>query len=156
MKWRIGYLALCAAALAIIAAQTEKAQDAPLVEPREEKTEYVLDKSVSETHLNGMENVTLTHYCVCEECCGKSPDHPAYGVTKSGRFAEPYVSVAVDPAIIPLGSAVYVDYGDGDLQEYRADDTGSLIRGAMLDLCVANHQEAVALGVKVVKAWWRE
>lgn len=107
-------------------------------------------------HLPSIENATLTHYCICEECCGKTPDHPAYGITASGREAEPNVSVAVDPVVIPLGSTVYVDYGDGEIAEYRADDTGSGVAGAHIDLCVADHEQALELGVKTVKVWWSE
>lgn len=102
-----------------------------------------------------IENATLTHYCICKACCGKDETHPAYGITASGRKAEPYLSVAVDPFVIPLGSTVYVDYGD-EIKEYRADDTGSAITGAKLDLCVPDHAEALELGVKTVKVWWSE
>lgn len=101
-----------------------------------------------------IENVTMTHYCICEECCGKSPDNPAYGITASGRKATPYVSVAVDPDIIPLGSDVLVDYGDGEIHYYRADDTGGSVDGHHIDLCVGSHQEAIELGVKTVTVWW--
>lgn len=104
--------------------------------------------------LTKIESVTLTHYCICEECCGKAPDHPDYGITASGRPAEPYVSVAVDPAVIPMGSTVVIDYGDGDLQVCRADDTGSAINGARVDLCVAGHQEAWDMGKKAVTVYW--
>lgn len=106
--------------------------------------------------LKQIENATLTHYCVCKVCCGKTPEHPAYGVTVSGREAEPYLSVAVDPYVIPLGSTVYVDYGDENLVKYRADDTGSGVAGAHIDLCVTNHQEALNLGVKTVRVFWEE
>ena len=105
------------------------------------------------TSYNKIENVTLTHYCICKKCCGKDEDHPAYGITASGRAAEPYVSVAVDPALIPLGSEVYVDYGDGEMRQYRADDTG--VAGAHIDLCVEGHQEALNLGVMTVTAYWK-
>lgn len=103
-----------------------------------------------------IENATLTHYCICKKCCGKEPDHPAYGITASGRTAEPYLSVAVDPFLIPLGSTVYIDYGDGEIKEYRADDTGSGVAGAHIDLCVTEHEEALELGVKTVRVWWKE
>ena len=101
-----------------------------------------------------IENATMTHYCICKQCCGKDPDHPAYGITASGRAAEPYVSVAVDPFMIELGSKIYVDYGDGVIHEYRADDTGSAIAGAKIDLCVSSHEEANELGIKTVKVWY--
>ena len=100
-----------------------------------------------------IDNVTVTHYCICQKCCGKSPDHPAYGITASGRYATPYVSVAVDPSVIPLGSDVLVDYGDGVIQYYRADDTGSGVGGKHIDLCVPDHQEARNLGVRTATVY---
>ncbi len=95
-----------------------------------------------------------THYCICEKCCGKKPDHPAYGLTASGRRAEPGVTVAVDPKVIPLGSTVHVDFGDGVDHVFRADDTGGAIKGNRLDICMGSHQEALNGGVKEVKVWW--
>lgn len=101
-----------------------------------------------------IENVTVTHYCICEKCCGKSQDHPAYGITASGRRATPGVSVGVDPDVIPLGADVLVDYGDGEIHYYRADDTGIGISGNHIDLCVGSHQEALELGVRSATVWW--
>lgn len=98
--------------------------------------------------------VTVSHYCICKECCGKGPSDPAYGITASGREATPYVSVAVDPDVIPLGSDVLVDYGDGEIHYYRADDTGSAISGNHIDLCVESHQEAINLGIKTATVYW--
>lgn len=66
----------------------------------------------------------------------------------------PGVSVAVDPAVIPLGSDVLVDYGDGDIRYYRADDTGSAVKGNHIDLCMASHQEALEAAVKTATVWW--
>lgn len=119
------------------------------VEPEEEP-------KLDLTKFPSIENATLTHYCICKKCCGKDESHPAYGITASGRKAEPYLSVAVDPFVIPLGSTVYIDYGDGEIHEYRADDTGSAITGAKIDLCVSEHEEALELGVKTVRVWWKE
>lgn len=133
-------------------------RQAPVYEPVEEPVavETVVEEEESMEHLPSIVNATLTHYCICEKCCGKTPDHPAYGITASGRKAEPYVSVAVDPYLIPLGSTVYVDYGNGEVKEYRADDTGSAITGAKIDLCVADHETALNLGKQTVKVWWSE
>ncbi|BAK99743.1 hypothetical protein OBV_25450 [Oscillibacter valericigenes Sjm18-20] len=96
-----------------------------------------------------IENCTVTHYAACVECCGK-----ADGITKSGVKATPYVTVAVDPEIIPLGSDVLVDYGDGDIQYYRADDIGEAVKGAHIDLCVQSYAEAVQLGVTTATVYW--
>ena len=101
-----------------------------------------------------LENVTVTHYCICQRCCGKAPDHPAYGITASGRRATPYVSVAVDPSVIPLGADVLVDYGDGEIHYYRADDTGSGVGSRHIDLCVGSHAEALQRGHRTATVYW--
>lgn len=60
---------------------------------------------------------------------GKSKDHPAYGVTRTGLKAG-YGVVAVDPGVVPLWSKVYVPgYG-----EAVAGDTGGAILGKHIDL----------------------
>ena len=110
--------------------------------------EALLDKAVE------VGETKITHYCICKKCCGKSPDHPAYGITASGKKATPYVTVAVDPKLIPLGSDVFVDYGDGVIQAYIAQDTGSGVNGSHIDLCVEDHQTAINLGVKTAKVWF--
>lgn len=77
-----------------------------------------------------IEDCLVTHYDCCVECCGKDD-----GIAASGVRATPGVTVAVDPTIIPLGSDVLVDYGDGELHYYRADDVG--VKGNHIDLCVS-------------------
>lgn len=96
-----------------------------------------------------IQNCTVSHYAVCVECCGKDD-----GITYSGVTATPYVSVAADPALIPLGSDVLVDYGDGEIHYYRADDTGGSVTGAHIDLCVSSYDEAVQLGVRTATVYW--
>ncbi len=60
---------------------------------------------------------------------GKSKDHPAYGITRTGLQAG-YGVVAVDPSVVPLWSKVYVPgYG-----EAVAGDTGGAIKGKHIDL----------------------
>ena len=95
---------------------------------------------------------TITHYCteLYKHACGLG-----HGVTASGRPVEAYVSCAVDPNVIPLGSTVILDYGDGELHYYRADDTGSGVDGNHVDLAVTYHDEALRLGLKRAKVWWK-
>ena len=60
---------------------------------------------------------------------GKSKDHPAYGITRTGMRAG-YGVVAVDPSVIPLRTEVYVPgYGQA-----IAGDTGGAIIGKHIDL----------------------
>ena len=101
-----------------------------------------------------IDDVTVTHYCICRKCCGKSSDHPAYGITASGVKAAPGISVAVDPDVIPLGSDVLVDYGDGEIHYYHVDDTGAGVNGKHIDLCVNSHEKALQLGLRNATVYW--
>jgi len=112
----------------------------PEPEPEEDKPEA---RAVGEC--------TVTYYDPCVRCCGK-----ADGITASGAKATPYETCAVDPAVIPLGSIVIVDFGDGELRRYRAEDTGGAVKGNHIDVCVSSHQEALELGVRRAEVWWEE
>jgi len=62
--------------------------------------------------------------------CGKTPDHPQYGITRLGWQATKGI-IAVDPRVISLRTEMYVpDYGFG-----TAADTGGAIKWRRIDLC---------------------
>ncbi len=102
------------------------------VQPEAVKTVAIEDR----TYLG---NFKITHYCACTKCCGKN----AQGITASGKRVEENKTIAVDPKVIALGSQVYID-GYGYME---AQDTGSAIKGNIIDVYVADHQEALNLGV---------
>ena len=102
---------------------------------------------------NGMEvlgEFTLTAYCPCAEvCCGKWGENRPLDengepivYTASGAVAEAGVTVAVDPDVIPLGSKVYID----GLGWYEAQDTGSLVKGKVIDVYHDDHAAAWEFG----------
>ena len=93
-----------------------------------------------------MGNFEATAYCICYNCCGKTPEHPAYGITASGRRATPGRTVAVDPRKIPLGSTVIIDG-----KEYIAEDTGGAIKGNRVDICFDSHASALQYGRRTVE-----
>lgn len=136
------------------AREQEKAAPARVLRAEPEAAENERIEAALLARAARIENVKVTHYCVCETCCGKTPEDPAYGITASGLRATPGVSVGVDPDVIPLGADVLVDYGDGELHYYRADDTGSGVTGAHIDLCVGSHEEALQAGVRTATVWW--
>lgn len=81
-----------------------------------------------------------TAYCP-KGCCGS-----ATGRTATGRRAE-YGIAAVDPRVIPLGTALYVDrYGFA-----IAADVGRAIKGNRIDLCFPTHREANRFGRRWVR-----
>ena len=116
----------------------------PVEEPENELIEAALLASA-----HRLDDVTVTHYDCCVECCGKTD-----GITASGVRATPGVTVAVDPDVIPLGADVLVDYGDGEIHYYRADDVGAAVKGSHIDLCVGSHEEALQLGRRTATVYW--
>ena len=94
---------------------------------------------------------TVTHYCGCGKCCGKysgGSESIAYGA--AGKRLEAFVSVAVDPSAIPLGTVLH----DAEGNLYRAEDTGSGVKGYHIDLFVGDHQEALNMGVREIELYW--
>ena len=99
-----------------------------------------------------LEDVTITFYC-CEErphICGTGT-----GITASGRRVTPYVSCAVDPDVIPLGSTIMIEY-NGEMVYLRADDTGPAVNGNHIDIAVPTHDFALSLGIQTADIWWCE
>lgn len=76
--------------------------------------------------------VVATGYTAGVESTGKSPGHPAYGITYSGVRVrrDVFSTIAADPTVFPLGTVLYIPgYGFGVVA-----DTGSAIKGHTLDL----------------------
>lgn len=92
-----------------------------------------------------------TAYDLSYECCGKYPSHPEYGITKIGVKAVRGKTVAVDPTVIPLGSQIYIEFPKEYLHFngwYSADDTGSRVKGNIIDVFLGEsaYDEALKFG----------
>ena len=120
--------------------------------PENPEEEMLIEQALLEK-ANVIEDCKITYYCAepYKHICGYGK-----GITASGRELRPYHSAAVDPSVIPLGAAILVDFGDGIIHYYFADDTGGAVKGNHIDLCVQAHQEALDLGVKYANIYWLE
>lgn len=78
-----------------------------------------------------------TAYCGCSTCNGKYVGQP----TASGTQMQQGRTIAVDPNVIPLGSRVSVN---GHI--YTAEDTGSAIKGKIIDIYYNSHSAALKFG----------
>lgn len=121
----------------------------PQSEPEEAENDLIEAALLSRAHV--IKECEITHYCAEQypHICGTGD-----GLTATGTKVTPYVSCAVDPRYIPYGSTVMVDFGDGDLHYYVADDCGGAIKGNHVDLCVSSHSEALALGTTKATVYW--
>lgn len=79
---------------------------------------------------------TITHYCPCEKCCGKTD-----AITATGTIATADRTIAVDPSVIPYGTEVIIDG-----KTYVAEDCGGAIKGNRIDIFCDSHSEAISRG----------
>jgi 3D (Asp-Asp-Asp) domain-containing protein/uncharacterized protein YabE (DUF348 family) len=93
-------------------------------------------------------NMVATAYDPGPISTGKSPGHPAYGITATGMRAS-YGVAAVDPRVIPFYTRVYVPgYGHA-----IAADTGSAIQGNRIDVYFPTYAEAIQWGRRSVPVY---
>ncbi len=103
---------------------------------------------VDEPELVSLGEFTITAYCACERCCGKSPDDPLYGITATGTVATEGRTIAADPSVLPYGTVVYIDG-----QAYTVEDCGGGIKGQRLDIYFDSHEAALEWGVQEREVW---
>ena len=79
------------------------------------------------------------------------------GITKSGVDVRNTTEhngrtvIAVDPKVIPLGTAVEIRLADGTIIEGIAEDIGSAIKGARIDVLHATYDAAIDFGRQIVE-----
>ena len=118
--------------------------------PAEQAPPEPADASGPPADANVIEDCIVTWYT--EDTCGKTPDHPAYGITASGLPVEEGVTCAVDPEVIPLFSEVYIQYADGTMGTFRATDTG--VKGEWVDIYTPDYNYAVQCGLQNLTVYW--
>lgn len=115
---------------------------------------YMTDEEVQEDFENDrIEDALLARSTAIEDCtitfyCNEKYPHicgTGDGIAYDGTPALAWATCAVDPDVIPIGSTVMVDLGDGEgIRTLVANDTG--VSGNHVDICVGSHSEALQLG----------
>lgn len=82
----------------------------------------------------------VTAYTLAE--CGKTPDHPLYGITASGAKVKEGHTIAAPPDI-PFGTKIYIPYFD---TIFTVEDRGGAIKGDRLDVYMKDVSEALEFG----------
>lgn len=106
--------------------------------------EYIRSHAPNDVRHRTYTDFILTAYTVDVRSTGKTPTAPDYGITASGTKANVRRTVAVDPAVIPLGSILYID----GLGWRVAEDTGGGVRGRHIDVLLGDERTAIQFGVK--------
>lgn len=123
---------------------------ATIIEPEEAENDRIEAALLARSRVIG--DCTITFYCNerYPHICGTGD-----GIAYDGTPALAWATCAVDPDVIPLGSTVMVDLGDGEgLRTLAANDTG--VKGNHLDICVGSHEEALQLGRQTATVYWCE
>ena len=97
--------------------------------------EIELEQENIDMNLEYLGIYTLTAYCSCEECCGKSD-----GITASGVKARPNHTIAA-PSEFAFGTKLMING-----IEYTVEDRGGAIKDKRIDVYFDSHQEAINFG----------
>ncbi len=125
----------------------------------EEDTPPAASESESEVlELTSLGEFKITAYCSCHKCCGKwaenrpiDADGHEIVYTASGAVAEAGKTVAVDTSLIPFGTTVVINGC-----EYIAQDTGSAVKGNVIDIYFDDHQQALNWGCQYLDVYVKE
>lgn len=91
----------------------------------------------------------ITYYTAGYESTGKSPGHPAYGITASGTTVKEGQTIAADWSVLPAGTKVYIE----GIGERIVEDTGGLIVDKCIDVYVEDVEIARQGGRHKADVW---
>lgn len=119
--------------------QTTELAEAATEQTTSQKSMYeIISEQDGEPWLVSLGKFTITAYCPCAACCGKTD-----GITASGTKAAEGRTIAVDPNLIPYGTELVINGNT-----YIAEDTGGSVKGRKLDIFFNSHLEALEWGVQ--------
>ncbi|MCP4581864.1 MAG: hypothetical protein GY839_09605 [candidate division Zixibacteria bacterium] len=101
-------------------------------------------------HMANMGYSTIDTFLVTAYLAIDEYENRFHGITYSGVPAKANHTVAVDPRVVPLGGWLYIE----NLGWYRAEDTGNMIKGNRLDICVETRTEAMKWGKRKMQVWF--
>lgn len=89
----------------------------------------------------------VTAYTLRKEECGKSSDHPLYGITASGKHVTEWQTIAA-PKSIPFGTKVYIPYFKDMPNKgiFIVEDRGGAIKEGHLDIYMEEYSNAIKFG----------
>lgn len=153
---KISTVLLCivtASALSVTGYLINKGPEIEYVEVAEKQ--YIPSTMEGGLELTYLGEFEYTGYDSCVACCGQyAKNRPVVNgkeivYTASGEIAS-NLTVAVDPNVIPLGSLLYLEgYG-----VRIAQDTGSAVKGNVIDIYFNNHKDAQNVGRQKGRKVW--
>lgn len=106
-------------------------------------TQVIVELNVSDPVY---ETYEVTAYTAGPESTGKTPDHPAYGITASGEHVRENHTLAC-PKSLPFGTRVKIPYFNN---VFICEDRGGAITEGKLDVYIPDLDEARAFGRRML------
>jgi len=129
------------------------------------KASEQLQKSVDAIQEDVEANELIGSFTATAYCAGFGDGCPicgTNGTTSTGEKCSPvgnkWVTIAVDPRVIPYGTKLKIVYPNDSIIYGIAEDTGGFASSSpypvnQIDICMANHEEALQAGVDEVKVY---
>ena len=134
----------------------------PVKLPSKESGEYIkavesrgdLNESEDAESEMEFEVFEVTAYTLREEECGKTPDHPEYGITVSGKYVTEWQTIA-GPKSIPFGTKVYIPFFKDKPNEgwFVVEDRGDAITEGHFDVYMEDLSEALNFGRRKLEVY---
>ncbi|MDP3025899.1 MAG: 3D domain-containing protein [candidate division Zixibacteria bacterium] len=134
--------ALCLTVLYVLLVKALTGKSSPSMLQEYEKSFYSGQREMFWLKNATWQDFRLKAYIPKDKLEGRSS-----GLTYMEGQAIPYFTVAVDPKVVPLGAWVYIK-ADSLEGWFRATDTGSLIKGKVIDICVPDRGTALRFGTQ--------
>lgn len=106
------------------------------------------------------EEFIATAYDLSPQSCGRSKDHPHYGLTASGYSLKGHTwasarTISADLSVLPLGTQLYISFPEPYAHmngTYTVRDTGGGVHGSHIDIFFGEdaHHEAIQFGRRSV------
>jgi 3D (Asp-Asp-Asp) domain-containing protein len=99
----------------------------------------------------------VTAYDLSYQSCQKHPDHPLYGITASGKYAEAWNTIAAGPEL-PFGAKVYIPYfadkPNGGI--FTVHDRGGGVKDGRIDVYIESYADCMEFGRRQLEVWVME
>ncbi len=120
----------------------------PTQTPKPKPTPTPTEQVTIESYQPVYEIYEMTAYTAGYESTRKTPDHPLYGVTASGKMVQEWHTIAC-PRSMAFGTRIYIPYFE---TIFTCEDRGSAITEGKLDIYIEDLQMALQFGRRHLQA----
>ena len=114
-----------------------------------QKREALADEVIVDNVTMEPEVYEITAYTAGYESTGKTPEHPAYGITASGAVVKENYTIACPPEL-EFGTKVFIPYFS---KTFVCEDRGGAIKGKTIDVYMEKLVDAKQFGRQMLEIY---